>query len=161
MSQQILVLADTHIPKKSRALPRKVFELLNECSLIVHAGDVLVQPVLDELSKFAPVYAVRGNNDVNLHLPQQLQFKVEKISIGLIHDSGKTEGRAKRMRKLFAAERVVVFGHSHVPCNIDDGDLLLFNPGSPTDKRMQPFPTVGLLTIDGQHVSGRIIALTS
>jgi uncharacterized protein len=98
---------------------------------------------LRQIEAFGPVYAVRGNNDLNL--PERLELTFEGICVGVIHDSGSATGRAARMRKKFPQARIVVFGHSHIPWNSDDGSLLLFNPGSPTDKRMQPEATFGLL----------------
>lgn len=61
------------------------------------------------------------------------------------------------MRKRFPDARVVVFGHSHLPVSDDDGDLLLFNPGSPTWKRMAPYPSIGLLWIEDGVVEGEIV----
>jgi predicted phosphodiesterase len=78
------------------------------------------------------------------------------VPIAMVHDSGLEPGRRERMRKLFPEARVVVFGHSHMPVNDDDGDLLLFNPGSPTWKRKAPFTSMGYLWIEGGAVEGDI-----
>lgn len=61
------------------------------------------------------------------------------------------------MRKAFPEARVVVFGHSHLPVNDDDGDLLLFNPGSATWKRRAPTTSMGLLWIEDGDVEGEIV----
>ena len=61
MSPLAIVLADTHIPRRARALPEELVPYLREADLILHAGDLIQPSVLDELSTHAPVYAVRGN----------------------------------------------------------------------------------------------------
>ncbi|MGH8572588.1 MAG: metallophosphoesterase family protein, partial [Gammaproteobacteria bacterium] len=87
---------------------------------------------------------------------QTAELTLGGIAIGMVHDSGLTGGRRDRMRKLFPNARVVVFGHSHMPFNEDADGLMLFNPGSPTWKRRAPFPSMGLLWIDGDEVEGEI-----
>ncbi|MDQ5815672.1 MAG: metallophosphatase family protein, partial [Actinomycetota bacterium] len=64
--------------------------------------------------------------------------------------------RRDRLKKRFPDARVVVFGHSHMPVNEDDGELLLFNPGSPTWKRRAPFPSMGILWIENGGVEGEV-----
>ena len=51
-----------------------------------------------------------------------------------------------------AGIRVVVFGHSHIPFDDSADGLRILNPGSPTDKRRQPFRTLGLLDVGGGRV---------
>ena len=71
------------------------------------------------------------------------------------------EGLAERVRREFAGTPLdcLVFGHSHVPlCQWHDG-LLLFNPGSATDRRGMPYESVGLLEVEDGKVHGRIISL--
>jgi predicted phosphodiesterase len=79
----------------------------------------------------------------------------------MIHDSGAAAGRARRLRRRFPDADVVVFGHSHAPVNEDgEGGQLLFNPGSPTQRRAQPVHSIGELAIAGGVVTEhRIIAL--
>jgi uncharacterized protein len=88
----------------------------------------------------------------------------------MLHDSGRAQGRAVRMRRRFPEAELVVFGHSHIPVNGADpadevgraGEVpLLFNPGSPTDRRRQPHGTIGLLRVeDGRLVDARIVDVT-
>jgi putative phosphoesterase len=148
-----VVLADTHIPRRAKRLPEALTPYLERADLILHAGDLLEASVLDELSAFgAPVYAVRGNVDgPEVELPEELALEFGGVQIAAIHDSGRKEGRRKRLAARFPDARVVVFGHSHVPFLEDDGDLLLLNPGSPTDRRRQPRHSFALLrTEDGE-----------
>ncbi len=157
----VVVLADTHIRRGStRRLSDAVYAHLDRADLILHAGDVVVDDVLDELRGFATVHAVLGNNDVELVglLPETRVFDVDGVRIAMIHDSGPATGRAGRLRRRFPDAGVVVFGHSHIPWDTDglDGQVL-FNPGSPTERRAQPHRTLGTLDIDGGRVVGRHI----
>jgi putative phosphoesterase len=157
----VVVLSDTHIRTGgARRLPDSAYTWLEQADLILHAGDIVVAEVLDELRGFAPVHAVLGNNDRGLAglLPETEVVEIEGVRVGLIHDSGPSTARAGRMRRRFPEEEVVVFGHSHIPWDGPglDGQLL-FNPGSPTDKRMQPHHTLGTLTIEEGAVTRHAI----
>ncbi|HVA24210.1 MAG TPA: metallophosphoesterase family protein [Chloroflexota bacterium] len=153
------VLADTHIPKRARDLPLQAYQHLEQADAIVHAGDVLTMELLERLERIAPVYAVLGNNDRGLALPERLELSWEGVELAVIHDSGSREGRQARLRRWFPAAQAVVFGHSHMPLNERHDGLLLFNPGSPTDRRRQPNHTMGLLRIRDGLIEGEIIHL--
>jgi putative phosphoesterase len=165
----VVVLADTHLqgtslPQSRRArLLDALWSRLTGADAILHAGDVLDAAVLELLRETAPVHAVLGNNDRSLVglLPLTRMVEIGGVPIGMIHDGGPAKGRARRMRRRFPGCDVVVFGHSHAPVNeIGEDGQLLFNPGSPTQRRAQPVHTVGELRIAGRAVlSHRIIAL--
>ncbi|MBW3650233.1 MAG: metallophosphatase family protein [Actinobacteria bacterium] len=154
---RVVVLADTHVRSGGRRrLPDGVYDLLQRADAILHAGDVLVADLLHELSGFAPVFAVLGNNDVELSglLPTERVEELAGMRVGMIHDSGPSSGRAARMRRRFPDSGLVVYGHSHIPYDGPGADgQWLFNPGSPTDRRSQPHHTAGLLDLD----DGRMI----
>ena len=157
----VVVLADTHIRRgSSRRLPDAAYAHLEDADLVLHAGDVLVAEVLEELSGFAPVHAVLGNNDAELVgvLPETRLLDVGGVRIGMVHDSGPSTGRAGRLRRRFPDADLVVFGHSHIPWDEEglDGQLL-FNPGSPTERRRQPHPTLGTLDLDRGRILARAI----
>lgn len=145
---KVAVLADTHIPKRAKQLPEPAIALLKSADAIIHAGDLVSQGVLKDLMELAPVYAVLGNNDSGVSLPETLEISLDGVTIAIVHDSGPSKGRGARMRKLFPNAQVVVFGHSHIPMNVLDDGLLLFNPGSPTDRRRQVFHTMGMLHLE-------------
>jgi uncharacterized protein len=151
----VVVLADTHIRRgSSRRLSDAVIAELERADVILHAGDLLVPELLDELSGFAPVHAVLGNNDHELvgRLPEQLVLDIDGVRIAMVHDSGPRAGRAGRLRRRFPDAALVVFGHSHVPTDeLGIDGQRLFNPGSPTERRGQPHHTLGRLDLgDGQ-----------
>lgn len=155
-----VVLSDTHIRRGgTRRLPDTAYAHLEQADVILHAGDILIGEVLDELGGFAPVHAVLGNNDGELFgvLPETLALELDGVRIAMVHDSGPAAGRAGRMRRRFPGADVVVFGHSHIPW--DDAGVdgqLLFNPGSPTERRSQPHHTLGTLDLDGGRVESRV-----
>lgn len=155
-----VVLADTHIPRRAHALPEELFSYLRQADLILHAGDLIQPSVLDELSAYGPVRAVAGNVDLpEVDLPETLEFDFGGAKIAMIHDSGRKEGRRKRLEKRFPEARVIVFGHSHVPFLEDENGLLLLNPGSPTDRRRQPRHTFALLRAEEGSVRAEILTL--
>jgi hypothetical protein len=159
------VLSDTHAPRRWKRCPPSVARELDGADAILHAGDVCTADVLDELSAFAPVHAVLGNNDgadvAAWGAPPQLQVELAGLTVAMIHDSGPAAGRGPRLARMFPSAALVVFGHSHIPWNEQHAGQRAFNPGSPTDRRRQPYGTVGVLTIDdGRLVSAQIVPVT-
>jgi putative phosphoesterase len=161
------VLSDTHAPRRWKSCPPAVAAHLRGADMILHAGDVCVAPVLDELAQYAPVTAVVGNNDgpdvAAWGAAETALEEAEGLRIGIIHDSGPAAGRLDRMRRRFPSADLVVFGHSHIPldASASTGGFRIFNPGSPTDRRRQPHGTVGLLRIEnGILTEARIVAVT-
>lgn len=160
MSPLAVVLADTHIPRRARALPEELAPYLERADLILHAGDLIESFLLDELASYAPVRAVKGNVDLpDVDLPETLKFDFGGVRVAMIHDSGRKQGRRKRLEKRFPDARVIIFGHSHMPFLKDEEGLLLLNPGSPTDRRRQPRHTFALLYAEEGTVRAEILAL--
>ena len=161
---RVVVLSDTHCPRRWKRCPTAVAEHLRGADLILHAGDVCTAEVLTELSSYAPVQAVLGNNDLpevaEWGAPEILELDLDGLKIGMIHDSGQADGRIERMRRRFPDANLVIFGHSHIPMDAEAAGIRIFNPGSPTDKRRQPCGTLGVLqTSAGQLTEARIVAL--
>jgi putative phosphoesterase len=144
-------------------LPEDVYRLLDQADAVLHAGDVLDDSLLTTLRSIAPTYAVLGNNDLALQgkLPGIRELQLGGVRLAMIHDSGARAGRAARLHRKFPDAAVVVFGHSHMPCNeFGVEGQLLFNPGSPTERRSQPRHTAGLLDLeDGQVLDHRIMVV--
>ena len=158
MSPLAVVIADTHMPRRARALPEGLIPHLERADLILHAGDLMDPALLDELAGYAPASAVRGNLDPP-DLPETLEFGFGGIGAAMIHDSGRKQGRRRRLRRRFPQARVVIFGHSHIPFLEDEGGLMLLNPGSPTDRRRQPQHTFALLHAQAGRVRAEILPL--
>ena len=152
-----MVLSDTHVGRGSRRrLPDEAYCQLQAADVVLHAGDIVTAELLNELSGFAPTHAVLGNNDVDpalAHLPESRIEVIEGVRVAMVHDSGPKAGRERRMRRWFPDADVVVFGHSHIPWNRPGVEgQLLFNPGSPTERRSQPHHTIGVLELDAGEV---------
>jgi putative phosphoesterase len=164
---RVVLLSDTHAPRFWKGLPPAVAAHLAGADLILHAGDVCVPSVLDELAAYAPVHVVLGNNDG----PEVAAWGAEEtwqsspdeldgLRVAMIHDAGAKQGRTARMHRRFPDADLVVFGHSHIPMDLSGGGLRILNPGSPTDKRRQPKATFATLTIsDGVIHRAEILAL--
>jgi putative phosphoesterase len=155
-----VVIADTHIPRRARVLPEGMIPKLERADLVLHAGDLMNPVLLDQLAAYAPVRAVRGNLDPpHPNLPESLEFEFGGIRVAMIHDSGRKQGRRRRLRLRFPDARVIIFGHSHIPFLEYEDDLMLLNPGSPTDRRRQPHHTFALLRAAEGRVSAEIVPL--
>lgn len=138
---------------------------LEGSDLILHAGDVCLAATLDEIARFAPLHAVRGNNDgpdvAAWGAPERLELELDGLRVAMVHDSGAARGRGPRLRRMFPEAALVVFGHSHIPWDEKYDGQRAFNPGSPTDKRRQAHGTVGELVVeDGAVRSARIVPVT-
>jgi putative phosphoesterase len=162
---RVVALADTHAPRRWKACPGPVAAQLRLADAILHAGDVCTAAVLDELSEYAPVLAVVGNNDgpdvAAWGATPTLQADLGGLRVAMIHDSGAAPGRLQRLRRRFPDAELVVFGHSHIPLDAKGDGLRIFNPGSPTDRRRQPHGTVGVLHVEeGRLLTAEIVAVT-
>ena len=161
---RVVVLSDTHAPRRWQACPPRVAEQLRGADLILHAGDVCTAGVLAELEQYAPVTAVLGNNDgpdvAAWGAAPAAELDLDGLRVAMLHDSGPAAGRLARMRRAFPRADLVVFGHSHIPLDERTPAVRIFNPGSPTDRRRQPHGTLGVLEIDGGTlVSAEIVAV--
>jgi uncharacterized protein len=157
----VVVLADTHTRGRSRPLPSGAWPYIRSADHILHAGDVCDPVLLDELASFAPVTVVLGNCDgydvKHWGAQVETQFELGGVAIGMVHDSGLSRARRKRLREMFPEARVAIYGHSHLPCSDDEDGLLLLNPGSPTWPRRAPWPSLALLWIDDGRVEAEVV----
>jgi uncharacterized protein len=161
---RLLVLADTHLPKRAKALPAVVLEALDGADGVVHAGDWVDLATLELLRSRSPlVLGVAGNNDgPDLHalLPEVATATIDGVRLAVVHETGAATGREARAATAFPDEDVLVFGHSHIPWDTTASTgLRLLNPGSPTDRRRQPRCTYGVLSLDAGAVSWELLAV--
>lgn len=151
MATRLLLVADTHVPKRARTIPDAVRRAASEVDLIVHAGDWVTEAVLDEFLALGPVLGVWGNNDgadLRARLPEIARAEIEGVRVAVVHETGAATGRERRMDAAFPDTDVLVFGHSHIPWDTTTpAGLRLLNPGSPTDRRRQPRCTMMTLTL--------------
>jgi putative phosphoesterase len=153
MSTSVLVVSDTHVPQRARAVPPAVWSAVERADVVVHAGDWTGVPLLDELeARSRLLVAVWGNNDgddLRARLPEVARTTIDGVRLAVVHETGQKEGRETRMDRAFPETDLLLFGHSHIPWDTTSpGGLRLLNPGSPTDRRRQPRATYLTLTLD-------------
>lgn len=157
---KIGLISDTHIPDRGANLSESVKNAFKDVELILHAGDLTDNSIIEELEEIAPTIAVAGNMDRrnNSKLPQAqiIQVEIPKkekiIKIGLIH--GEVYPRGETQQLYYTAMElgvdILVSGHSHVPQLETVQKVILINPGSPTAPRLSD-PSVAILEIKTEN----------
>jgi putative phosphoesterase len=150
---RLLLIADTHVPKRARDLPERVWDEVATADVVIHAGDWVEPSLLDTLETRAKrLIACWGNNDgdeLRRRLPERADATLGGLRFTVTHETGASGGRDARMAKAYPDTDVLVFGHSHIPWDTcAKTGLRLLNPGSPTDRRRQEFCTYMTATVD-------------
>lgn len=176
---RIGLIADTHIPEACEHLPAAVFTAFDGVDLVMHAGDVYVNRVLDELARIAPVVAASGNGDEGLdghrfrlepddRVGSAHLLEIEGLRVGLAHalptpdETSQAVFESAMQRHFGGVVDVLVMGHSHLEGIARFGRTLVVNPGSATlPRNLTDVPgTVAILEIAaGGRVSAEIIRL--
>ncbi|MCX4997456.1 metallophosphoesterase [Streptomyces longwoodensis] len=143
---RLLLVSDTHLPKRAKVLPAPLLDELPRADVVVHAGDWVDTATLDLLEERSRrLVAVYGNNDgpaLRARLPEVAYADLGGLRFGVVHETGPAQGREARCAARFPDLDVLVFGHSHIPWDTTASTgLRLLNPGSPTDRRRQPHCT--------------------
>lgn len=139
----MLIVSDTHVPKRGRDLPGVVWGEVERADVVVHAGDWVEVGLLDRLeARSRRLIGVYGNNDgaeLRARLPEVAYAELAGVRLAVVHETGPAKGRERRCARDFPDTDVLVFGHSHIPWDsVAETGLRLLNPGSPTDRRRQP-----------------------
>jgi putative phosphoesterase len=173
VSTSLLLLSDTHLPKRAKDLPAALWADVDAADLVVHAGDWVDLATVDALqARSRSFVGVRGNNDDASgfadRLPLVARFDVEELRVALVHETGAATGRERRAAAAYPDTDVLVFGHSHIPWDTratgpvvggTTGALRLLNPGSPTDRRRQPDFTWMRCSVDGSALAVELVRL--
>ncbi len=143
---RLVLTADTHVPARARDLPVKLWRAIDAADAVIHAGDWVAEGLLDALeARSARLIGVFGNNDgpaLRARLPEVARVELDGVRLAVVHETGPATGREARCAARFPDRDVLVFGHSHIPWDsVAANGLRLLNPGSPTDRRRQPFAT--------------------
>ena len=159
---RLLLIADTHVPKRARDLPAKVWDEVAHADVVVHAGDWIAPELVDELTARSDwLVGCWGNNDgpeVRARLPERADVTLAGLRLTVVHETGAAGGREARMARLYPDSDVLVFGHSHIPWDTTTTTgLRLLNPGSPTDRRRQPFCTYLTASIDDGQLTDVVL----
>lgn len=153
---RLLLTSDTHLPTRAAFIPDALMAAVDDADVVIHAGDWIDEATLDLLdSRSRRLIGVYGNNDgpsLRRRLPEVAYVELEGVRFGVVHEAGAAAGRERRCVARFPDVDVLVFGHSHIPWDSTVGSLRLLNPGSPTDRRRQPFCTFMTLTVAGARV---------
>jgi putative phosphoesterase len=164
VASRVLLLADTHVPRRARDLPPAVWAEVDRADVVVHAGDWVEPFLLDALlgrladpgrERPGRLIGVHGNNDgaeLRRRLPEVARDDLEGLALAVVHETGNAGGRETRCDAdpRFAGAHVLVFGHSHIPWDTTTPrGLRLLNPGSPTDRRRQPACTFMTVDVEG------------
>jgi len=161
---RVAVIADTHLPRGTRALPEECLRLLRGADLILHGGDFVTETFLDELRALGPpVEGVYGNMDepaLKAALPKERTVEVDGARIGMVHIPGPRAGREARLAARFPDCEAVVYGHTHVPQVERFQHLWILNPGSPTERRRAPIHAMLVLTVRGGRLTPELVSLS-
>ncbi|KWX59433.1 metallophosphoesterase [Mycobacterium sp. NAZ190054] len=149
---RLLLIADTHLPKRAKDLPPAVWDEVDAADVVIHAGDWVEPDLLDALeARSRRLVGCWGNNDgpeLRRRLPERADVVLEGLKFTVVHETGAATGREARMARDYPDTDVLVFGHSHIPWDTTaKTGLRLLNPGSPTDRRRQPHCTFMTATV--------------
>ena len=157
---KIGLISDTHITEKRGKLSIKILDSFETVDLILHAGDISSQKVLDTLNSIAPTIAVEGNNDgtyKTLDLNPTEIIETNNLKIVLNHgDKLPNENFNKHYE--FAKKHnadILITGHTHTPHFEKIGNILLINPGSP-NKPIKSDKSIAILTIDENEYKNKL-----
>ena len=149
----LVLLADTHVPRRARDLPRPVWAAVEAADVVVHAGDWVSEEFYEALLRRSRrLVGCHGNNDgPRLHrtLPRVARLDLDGVRLAVVHETGQAAGRERRCDIEHPDVDVLLFGHSHIPWDtVTPSGMRLLNPGSPTDRRRQPFCTFMTASVD-------------
>ncbi len=150
------LISDTH-----GLLRPDIHQAFAGVELILHAGDVGGDEILDELALIAPVSAVYGNTDASDD--PRLSPAIERVIGGLrVHVSHGHELGSPTPEKLLAAYSadVIVYGHTHRQLITRADGRLVVNPGAAGARRFDLLPSVVRLTIDVGAASAELVPLS-
>ena len=154
-SRVVGLISDTH------GLVRpQVHQALAGVELILHAGDVGGDDVLDELSLIAPVLAVYGNTDApgQPRLAESIERTIGGVSIHVSHGHEVGSPTPARLLARYAAQ-VIVYGHTHRQHVAEADGRLVINPGAAGARRFKLEPSVARLTIADGRATVEIVDL--
>ncbi|HEX2772713.1 MAG TPA: metallophosphoesterase [Micromonosporaceae bacterium] len=157
---RLVITADTHVPGRARDLPGELWRAVDRADVVVHAGDWTDPALLDALTARArALIGVYGNNDgaeLRERLPEVATAELGGMHVAVVHETGPRQRREERCAARFPDQDLLFFGHSHIPWDTRAANgLRLLNPGSPTDRRREPYATF----LTAEIVAGRLDAV--
>jgi uncharacterized protein len=146
------VISDTH-----GRIPSGVPNAFKGVDLIIHAGDIGEEAVLDKLSKIAPVAAVRGNMDFGKwtrRLPETEIIEIGQIVLYVIHIANRLDDDPGE-----TGFKAVISGHTHRPDVYEKNGVMFINPGSASYPKFGHPASAALILIKGDDLSVKQIRL--
>ena len=155
MAYRIGLISDTH-----GQLRAEVHSALAGVQLILHAGDVGGDEILDELEIIAPVQAVHGNTDApgRSRLRESIDVEIEGVRIHVSHGHEVGSPTPERLAAKYDAD-VIVYGHTHQQHVARVGEKLVVNPGAAGPRRFRLEPSVAVLTIEDGRAAVELLPL--
>jgi len=149
------LISDTH-----GLLRPDVFTALEGVELILHAGDVGGDDILDELQPIAPTFAVYGNTDPpgNPRLSSAIERTIGGVTVHVSHGHELGSPAPAKLLSTYAAD-VLVYGHTHRQLVVQADGRWVVNPGAAGARRFNLLPSVARLTISGREVAIEIVEL--
>lgn len=140
--KKVVVLSDTH-----GLLRPQVLSYLDGADLILHAGDINTQAIVDQLETYGPLKVVRGNNDKDWaeQIPVHSQFMVEDVRFFMVHNK-------RDVPRELPPVDVIVYGHSHKYAQEEKQGVLWLNPGSCGPRRFHQDITMVIMAVDGKKI---------
>ena len=157
---RLAIVSDTHLPRGARRLPAECLRQLAPADLILHCGDFVAASVFEDLRGLGPVEAVRGNMDdaaLQSALPERRVVEAAGIRVGMVHVPGPRLGRDARLAGWFPGCAAVVYGHTHAAEVARHGNVLILNPGSPTERRRAPARSMLVATVRDAKVDTELL----
>jgi putative phosphoesterase len=153
---RIGVISDTH-----GLFDESITTIFKGVDAIIHAGDIGKLEVIERLEAVAPVFAVRGNNDASMTLPDERVEELAGRRVLIRHIFGELHQLKAQDKKMVTQLRpdIIIFGRSHRPYQHILDTTILFNPGSAGPRRFSLPRTVGILSLNSSEVDAQIINL--
>lgn len=156
-ARRVGLISDTH-----NMLRPQVFDVFEGVDLILHAGDVGDDDILDELETIAPVYAVRGNTDRidNPRLPESRELLINgslRVHVSHGHEVG---AKPITLVAAYGDADMIVYGHTHRELITETDGTLVVNPGAAGARRFDLMPCVAIMTITDGRPAVELIRLS-
>jgi putative phosphoesterase len=149
------LISDTHGMVRA-----SVHDALAGVELILHAGDVGGDAILDELEIIAPVLAVYGNTDASIdpRLAASIEREIGGVRVHVSHGHELGSPTPEKLLERYSAD-VIVYGHTHKQLVVQADERLVVNPGAAGARRFKLEPSVARLTIAGGRAEVELVAL--
>jgi putative phosphoesterase len=151
------LISDTH-----GMMRPDVYTALAGVDVILHAGDVGGDEILDELALIAPVHAVFGNTDPpgQPRLADAIEMDIGGVRVHVSHGHEVGSPTPAKLLARYSAD-VIMYGHTHKPLIARGGDRWVVNPGAAGARRFDLLPSVARMTIVGGQVDIELVMLSS